>query len=332
MIIKESNLRKYIKKLLKEDKDEPVVEINNQTSFDISKQIDSIKKKFEKITTVEQIISLLTQISQVFKTEIKDKIPKDSISKKVLFSSSFCTPCKIQYKLHNQEIIYIIVYNEESENINNIDYNLYNLLHNAFSKKWKETFTLSNVNDDKYLFSETPVKQEEYESKRFIEDWRQILQLCSFLKSAVGVYKDKIESIGFGFPQYFESFDAIMQGFDNAISNLQKISNKPKTTLKEIKIKISRALNQIYNHNKNYEEFFGMLKKLAAQYSENNNVENIIEIFEKTLLNSLIKDNKKPMEEKFYNINSYVFQHRNESECTDWIKFISWAVKRYKEM
>jgi len=332
MIIKESNLRKYIKKLLKEDKDEIVVEINNQTSFDISKQIDSIKKKFENITTVEQIISLLTQISQVFKTEIQDKIPKDSISKKVLFSSSFCAPCKRQYKRYNQEIIYIIVYNEESENINNIDYNLYNLLYNAFSEKWKDTFANLNSWENDYLFSENSVKQEDYQSTRFINDWRQILQLCSLLKSVTGEFNEKINGIAMGFPQYFESFDAVMKGFDDAISNLRKISNKPKTTLKEIKIKISRVLNQIYNHNKNYEEFFGMLKRLAAKYSENNNVENIIEIFEKTLLNSLIKDNEKPMEEKFYNINSYVFQHRNESECTDWIKFISWAVKRYKEM
>ncbi len=331
MLIKENELRIYIKKLLKENESDTAIAINDTTTFDISKQINTALTDTIHIDTVQKIIDILTKVQNIFNSQITKKISDPN--KKVVLSSTSCSYCKKLYEKEKDNIIYINIDDDLSNPDIETSYTVYQQLFNYFKEMWK-SFTITNTSD---YYLETLKQQsnaelsDKYDATKFLEHWTQILQVCSLLNASKNM-KNSTE-IMIGYPKVFNSYTEFIGAFDTAIKYLNKIQNtlnKPKkTSLREIKIKISKTLFEIYNYckeKKSYLKFFEFLRKFAAQYSENDDVENIIEVFEKSLSDKVINLTVK----NFYNVNSFIFQHRSKEEKKAWLKFISWLRKRYK--
>ncbi len=338
MLIKENELRKYIKKLLKENESDTAIEINNTTTFNIADKINELGEQIQ-INSISDIINILTKVQNIFKL-IETKIKDQDKNKKVVLSSTSCSICKNLYKHKKDNIIYIIIDNDLYNPEIITSYAVYQQLYNHFKDMWKSWNLEISYSADYVITGDTITAEEDYKSDQFFENWRHILQVCSLLKASTKL-DEKIDNsikkpIALGVPAIFESCTALINTFDTAIQNLNNLQNslnKPKKpSLREIKIKISKTLFEIYNYfckekeKKSNLTFFDFLRKFAAQYSENKDVENIIDVFEKSLsdkVNNLTVKN-------FYNVNSFVFQHRSKEEKKVWLKFISWLRKRYK--
>lgn len=360
MIINEQKLRNIIKNILKEDfnkfknlnENDPndpyfkLVPFDNKTTFDISIPLEKPNKKLDKIS---DIILLLTQTKNEFQKISKTvkKMKYDNLP--LLLAAASCGICKQTWHKRKNDFLYIQIEGLSDEKTSiTISWDLYQKLYQPFRDIILKEFPSTNPDyPSSYssnanfasAFSYNQQKTEkEFDGEMIVDDWKSFVEIFSNLRSS-HLFYEKRNEIGIGgFPVCYNSYNDLMKGFDIAINNFKKLEQKlepvkkPDITL--IKKNISNVLNQIFldnRINKDKTKFFEMLKRLSAQYSENNNIENIIEIFEKVLNKKNYKESD-DYTQSFYNINSFIFQHRSKEEKKDWIKFISWLQKRYKKM